>query len=80
MIKTILQWIDDVPWIPLVLLGGFLALAPFTPQPHVWEKIQLVLNGQLVRPVDIFDLLYHGFPLAIMGIKLQRQLRRNPPA
>lgn len=77
MVKTILQWIDDVPWIPLVLLGGFLALAPFTPQPHAWEKIGLLMAGQLTRPLDMFDLLYHGLPLIIMGIKLQRQLVRT---
>ena len=41
--------------IPLVLLLGF---APFFPQPHIVEKISMLLTGTLNRPIDIFDLVW----------------------
>lgn len=75
--QTILKWIDELPWVPLLIMGGFLALAPFSP-PHLVEKTQMLVNGQLTRPLDIFDLLYHLLPLAVMGIKYKRQRAPKP--
>ena len=47
-----------------------LGLAPFLPEPHLWEKLEMLFSGTLVRPVDIFDLLLHGFPFILLGLKL----------
>ena len=44
-------------------------LAPFHPMPHVLEKIIMLKNGQLHRPIDIFDLLFHLAPLLLLGLK-----------
>jgi hypothetical protein len=41
-------------------------LAPFNPMPHVWEKLVMLKQGTLSRPIDIFDLIYHLAPLAIL--------------
>ena len=49
--------------IPLVLLLG---LAPFFPQPHIVEKIGMLLTGSLKRPLDIFDLVWHAWPFALL--------------
>ncbi|WP_455202444.1 hypothetical protein [Kaarinaea lacus] len=58
-------------WILLVLALG-LGIAPFGSQPHLVEKLLMLLNGTLVRPIDIFDLLLHGiFPLLFI-VKLGR--------
>ena len=54
------------PWIWLVLCIT-LGLAPFTPEPHVWEKIKWVVAGaDGMRPIDWFDLALHGSPWIIL--------------
>jgi len=62
--------------IPLVLLLGF---APFYPQPHIVEKLGMLLAGTLKKPLDIFDLAWHAWPfllLAYRGFCDIRQKRR----
>ncbi|MBT0666446.1 hypothetical protein KI809_19230 [Geobacter pelophilus] len=49
--------------IPLTLLLGF---APFFPQPHIVEKIRMLMNGTLKRPIDIFDLVWHAWPFLLL--------------
>jgi hypothetical protein len=50
----------------------FLALAPFAPEPHLWQKLKMLLAGTLTRPIDIFDLFLHGAPLVLLVLKLMR--------
>jgi hypothetical protein len=47
-------------------------LAPFSPMPHVIEKITMLKNGNLTRAVDIFDLCFHLAPTALLMIKFFR--------
>ena len=54
-----------VPLHLLLIVCLTLGLAPFLPEPHVWEKLKLLAAGQLVRPIDIFDLVMH-FSLAVL--------------
>ncbi|HEB70638.1 MAG TPA: RND transporter [Desulfobulbus sp.] len=68
-----MQWLDKIPWIILVPAAVFLGLAPFVPEPHLVEKIRMLTHGTLVRPIDIFDLFYHGFPILLIGAKLMRR-------
>lgn len=69
--------------IPLTLLAPLaivLALAPFRPQPHLWEKLQMLLAGELTRSIDIFDLVLHGAPLLLLVLVLLARLAaRRPP-
>lgn len=53
--------------IPLVLLLGF---APFYPQPHIVEKIRMLMDGTLNRPLDIFDLVWHACPFALLTYRI----------
>ncbi|WP_373505586.1 hypothetical protein [Aestuariivirga sp.] len=46
-----------------------LGLAPFVPAPHVWEKLRMLTSGTLNRPIDILDLLMHGAPFIVAGVK-----------
>lgn len=46
-----------------------MGLAPFVPMPHSIEKILLLAKGELTKPIDIFDLLFHLSPLFIIGLK-----------
>jgi hypothetical protein len=47
-------------------------LAPFVPEPHVWEKLKMLLTGDLGKPIDIFDLLMHAAPWLLLLAKLAR--------
>jgi hypothetical protein len=70
-----MKWLDRIPLSLLAPAAILLALAPFTPEPHLWEKLKMLAAGTLVKPLDIFDLLMHGAPLALLALKLLR--RRN---
>lgn len=68
----VLAQLDQLPVLPLVLLALTLGLAPFLPEPHLWEKLRMLAAGTLVRPLDIFDLLLHAAPWALLAAKLLR--------
>ena len=64
--------IDRISW-PLTFLLVLLAgLAPFVPEPHVWEKLKMLAAGDLVRASDIFDLVLHGTPWLVLLAKTTR--------
>jgi hypothetical protein len=67
-----LALIDRVPLWVLILAALTLGLAPFVPEPHIWEKLRLLAAGELVRPIDIFDLLLHAAPWLLLALKLGR--------
>ena len=67
MLET-MTWLEKIPWSFLILACLTLGLAPFNP-PHIWEKLQMLFRGQLVRPVDWFDFLMHGTPWALLILK-----------
>lgn len=46
-----------------------MGLAPFYPMPHLLEKLLLLKNGQLTKPVDIFDLFFHLIPALLLLLK-----------
>ena len=60
--------LDKIPWGILILACLTLGLAPFSP-PHIWEKLVLLFQGQLKRPIDWFDLVFHGLPWALLVAK-----------
>jgi len=78
-VSMILRWLDNVPLLVVAVGALGLGLAPFQPEPHLWEKMKLLAAGNLVRPIDIFDLVMHAaFPLLLV-FKLARmaQLRKG---
>lgn len=68
-----MKLLDKIPLGPLILAAIFMSLAPFKPQPHLWEKLNMLLEGALSRPVDIFDLFWHSFLIILVVIKLVRR-------
>lgn len=70
--QAILQWIDGLPLGMLVVVAVMLGLAPFQPEPHIVEKLRMLSQGTLRKPIDIFDLLMHATPMLILAIKLVR--------
>ena len=71
-----MAWLDELPLVVVVLACLLLGLAPFAPEPHVWQKLKMLADGTLVAPVDIFDLLLHGAPWMVLILKLYRSMRR----
>ena len=67
-----MKWLDKLPLTVILPLAVFLAVAPFTPEPHLWQKLKMLFAGTLTRPVDIFDLFLHGVPLLLLVLKLMR--------
>ena len=67
-----LSWVDKLPVKPLLVVAVFFALAPFKPEPHLFEKLRMLSEGTLSRPIDIFDLVMHSFPLILLAIRLIR--------
>lgn len=67
-----LNWLDRVPLAPLVVAAVLLGLAPFAPEPHLWQKLKMLAAGELQRPIDIFDLVLHGGPVVLLVLKLVR--------
>jgi hypothetical protein len=65
-----LEWLDKIPLLVLVLLALTLGLAPFVPEPHLIEKLRMLKEGTLRRPLDIFDLLMHATPWVLLILKL----------
>lgn len=59
-----------IPLSILILLCLTLGLAPFVPEPHVWQKLKMLAAGELGNPVDIFDLLLHATPWILLVLKL----------
>jgi len=74
-----LAWIDRLPISVLLLVALTLGLAPFVPEPHIWEKLKLLASGELVRPIDIFDLILHAAPWLLLAVKIARPGRSKGP-
>ncbi len=65
-----MNWINSLSWPMVIIITLTLGLAPFNPEPHVVEKITMLFNGELARPVDIFDLFLHGTPWILFSLKV----------
>ena len=65
-------FLDKIPYTLLIIAALFMLLAPFQPMPHVIEKMIMLKNGVLKKPIDIFDLIFHLTPLLILILKLYR--------
>ena len=73
-------WLDRFPLKLLVALALWLAVAPIVPEPHLIEKLRMLSQGTLSKPIDIFDLLLHTTPLVLLALRLWRDAqRRRPP-
>lgn len=67
-----LQFLDETSIIFFILASLTLGLAPFTPEPHLFEKLRMLLSGTLVKPMDWFDLFLHATPWLFLFAKLIR--------
>ena len=66
------SFLDKVEYPLLMIATILMLLAPFTPMPHVIEKLIMLKEGTLKKPIDIFDLFYHFVPAVLLIIKVIR--------
>ena len=74
-VQTLLAYL---PWSILIVMCATLGLAPFVPEPHIWEKLKMLVSGTLTQAIDIFDLMFHAVPWVLLLLKLAigRQTQR----
>jgi hypothetical protein len=70
-------FLDKIPYSILIVTAIFMLLAPFQPMPHVLEKLIMLKNGTLRRPIDLFDLFFHLIPTVLLALKFFKSLNRN---
>ena len=67
-----MNWIDKIPTGMLALAAVFMLFAPFSPEPHLVQKFNMLMSGNLNKPLDIFDMFWHLLPATLLVIKLVR--------
>lgn len=77
MIKSILEFIDGIPLVALIAVTALMALSPFVPEPHLVEKTRMLMQGELTKPIDIFDLFFHSFLFVVLAIRLLRYKKKQ---
>ncbi len=65
-------FLDGIGLELFVVAALTLGLAPFFPEPHIWEKLKMLRAGTLRRPIDWFDLALHAAPFVLLAAKLLR--------
>ena len=69
--------LDKIPLAFILAICLTLGLAPFAPEPHVWQKLKMLAAGELDQAIDIFDLLLHGAPWLLLALKLSLTEKRE---
>ena len=64
--------LDKLTYPILIIWAVFMAAAPFVPEPHLIEKVRMLSEGTLSRPIDIFDLFWHLLPDVLLVLKVVR--------
>jgi len=69
-----MKWLDDISYIFLLFAAVLMIMMPFQPEPHLLEKYHLLLNGELNKTMDMFDVLWHLLPSLLLLLKVMRSL------
>ena len=64
-----LSLVSKINWPILIVTCATIGLAPLFPEPHVWEKLRMMVQGNLIRAIDWFDLLMHGTPWVLVVLR-----------
>ena len=68
-----MDFLDQIPWNLAIIAALTLGLAPYFPEPHIWEKLKMLVAGDLAKPIDIFDLVLHAAPWLLLLLKVLRE-------
>lgn len=74
-----MKLLDQIPLAVLIAATVFMLGAPFVPEPHLVEKLRMLGEGRLTRPLDIFDVLWHLAPALLLGLKWGRGKQEKVP-
>jgi len=72
-----MKWLDELPYIALIAIAILMAMLPFQPEPHLTEKLKMLADGTLTKPLDIFDLFWHLLPTMLLLVKFLRARKQN---
>ena len=75
--NMMVNWLDSIPYTLIILIAVFMLLAPFRPMPHVVEKLIMLKNGTLSKPLDLLDLVFHLVPTVLLIAKIVRDASRS---
>ena len=68
-----MKWVDEISLPFLIVITVLMAVLPLNATPHLFEKLTMLVDGSLHRPLDIFDLFMHGTPAVLLLVRLIRQ-------
>ena len=72
-----MRFIDKIPFPLLIVLTVVMLGAPFVPEPHLIEKMRMLAEGTLTKPLDIFDVFWHLLPATLLVLKVARRPRHS---
>ncbi|ATX82481.1 hypothetical protein Ga0123462_1623 [Mariprofundus ferrinatatus] len=72
-----MKWLDELPWLALIAIAVLMAMLPFEPEPHLIEKLKMLADGTLSKPIDIFDLFWHLLPTVLLVVKFVRSRKKR---
>ena len=72
-----MKWLDEFPWLALIAIAVLMAMLPFEPEPHLSEKLKMLEDGTLAKPMDIFDLFWHLLPCILLVLKFVRSRKQE---
>lgn len=62
------NFLAKLPYDILILAAIMLAIVPIG-EPHLLQKLNMLFNGTLKKPLDIFDLFMHSTPIVLLILK-----------
>jgi len=74
-----MHYIDRIPFPLLIVITLFMLGAPFVPEPHLAEKMRMLADGTLTRPLDVFDVFWHLLPATLLAVKIVRRRSNKSP-
>jgi len=74
-----MQFIDRLPFSLLIVMTVLMLAAPFVPEPHLVEKMRMLAEGTLTKPLDIFDVFWHLLPAILLTVRVVRWQRNKSP-
>lgn len=69
-----MKYFDRLPMSSAVIFALLLGLAPFHPEPHLLEKLRMLFEGTLSKPIDVFDLVMHAAMPLVVLVKIFRRV------
>ena len=70
-------FIDRMPTLLTILIGVWMGLAPFFPEPHLVQKFFWVMEGHPFKLIDVFDVFMHGGLATLAILKIWRVLGKR---